>query len=59
MKYLTDTLDVCEDVLKVQGMDWPVLLSSNTVSMLTIAATLQDHVESKVCNSLWVKMKNK
>lgn len=48
MKCLTESLDVCESVLKIQGMDWPVLLSPNTLAMLTIAATLQDHVESKV-----------
>lgn len=49
MKYLTETLNVCESVVKIQGMDWPVLMSPNTLAQLTIAATLQDHVESKVC----------
>ncbi|WAQ96320.1 SMG1-like protein [Mya arenaria] len=50
MKELTETMDVCEGILKTQCTEWPILASPDVLSMLTMAATLQDHIDNKsVC----------
>lgn len=45
---LTDVMDVCESMLRVQCTEWPILACPDVISLLTLAATLQDHIDSKV-----------
>jgi hypothetical protein len=42
---IQETMDVCKSVLRIQGMDWPILASSNVVELLTSASTLKTHIE--------------
>jgi len=51
---LTDVMDVCESMLRVQCTEWPILACPDVISLLTLAATLQDHIDSKVsvCESM-------